>query len=407
VALAALGVLLRRSRRPELAGWLGPVAALVVAAAFLAMGEGSRRAVPATVAAVAVVDAVPGGTEAAVSGLFAVYHPASGPVPIGTTRGGILDLEMEGLDGQNRRRIQTDIDDWHWDNLSLPAGVRSGPFRVNVRTGRMVARAKFGPDGLEGHLITDAYRNPADAVIVTPAAEPAVARLESAGKFSSSASDALPAGQFFSGAVLSDQQQRRQAVYRKFLASPLPDHLEGRNMLLSWAEAADMPFTGDEGSRAVGAALLVVPLEFERAAPASKVTIPRSFIPYLRADAGKRQPTLDSMNPIEMRLRFQIPPSVLPMTIERATLIARVRAPGWRFSVSGIADGKMVPLQGVDSPVEPIRVEIADRQLLKLDETGGLLLSVALSDKAGVTGENRWKIESITLEVSGQTAAEK
>ncbi|HKB34822.1 MAG TPA: hypothetical protein VKD72_00100, partial [Gemmataceae bacterium] len=61
-----LAILLRRSRRPELLGWLAPAAALGAAGLLLVMGESSRRSVPPTVAVGQVVDAVSGTAEAEV-----------------------------------------------------------------------------------------------------------------------------------------------------------------------------------------------------------------------------------------------------------------------------------------------------------------------------------------------------
>ena len=61
-----------------------------------------------------------------------------------------------------------------------------------------------------------------------------------------------------------------------------------------------------------------------------------------------------------MHVRYQVPPAALPLIVERATLVARVRAPGWRFSIAGLADGQQVPLYAIDNPMDPIRLEIAD-----------------------------------------------
>ena len=130
-----------------------------------------------TVATVAVADVVPGGEETSAHGLFAVFQPDSGPIPLGSRDGALLDLYPEGLEGQTRRRIQTDTDAWHIEDLSLPAGVRTGPFRATLRTGPVSAIARFGPTGVEGTLTAGTFRDPADALIVTPAREPIAVRL--------------------------------------------------------------------------------------------------------------------------------------------------------------------------------------------------------------------------------------
>ena len=404
LALIVLGIGLRRSRRPELVGGLGPAAAVMAAGLFLVLGEASRQAVPPTIAVAELVDPVLGTGEAAVNGLFAVYRPDSGLAQIGARRGAVLDLDAAGLEGQTRRRVQTEADAWHWDQLALPAGVRSGPFRATARTGRMTAVARFGPDGIEGRLDAGDFRNPADAIIIGPAREPVAVRLAAGGSFVVRTADALAAGQFLAGTVLTDRQQRRQTVYRQLLTGPWPEHMEGRDLLLAWAEPPEIPFTAAEGARTVGTALLMIPLEFERPAAGVRVTVLPAFLPYRRvAEGGLGQPTLDATTPVDMRLRFQLPASVLPLTVERVTFVARAKTPGWRFSVAGYADGKLVPLHSADSPVEPVRVEIADPRVLQLDPQGGLHLNVAVGNGGAAGLDTRWKIESMTLEIVGRT----
>jgi len=401
LALLALGLGLRRAARPELVGWLGPVAALAAAGVFLVLGESSRRAVPPTVGVAEIVEAVPGSGESASHGLFAMYQPSSGLASLGTQHGSALDLDTEGLEGQTLRRIQTDVDAWHWENLSLPAGVRAGPFRSTARTGRLTAVARFGPNGVEGRLSAESFGGLSDVLLSTPAREPIAARLDPDGRFAAGLDDALSPGQFLAGTVLTDRQQRRQAVYRQLLSGRPPELLEGRDLLMAWAEPGEIPFKGEDGARTVGTALLIIPMEFEHPPAGTRVTIPRAFVPFKRVTDGKFvQPTLESGFPTEMRLRFQLPASVLPLEVESATLYARVRTPGRRFTVSGIADGQTVPLVAIDSPAEPIRLEIADARLLRPDDRGGLHLNVAVTG----TGESKWAIEALGLDVVGRTA---
>jgi hypothetical protein len=400
VVLVGLGIGLRRAVRSELVGWLGVTAALAAAGVFLVLGERARRAVPPTVGLAEVVDVVPGSGEAAAHGVFAVYQPSSGPSPIRTRRGGVLRLDTEGLDGQLLRQIQTDTDAWHLEDLSLPAGVRTGQFRYTARPGRVEAVARFGPTGIEGRLTPGTFRDPGDAILISPSREPIATRLGADGDFASGPADTLAADQFLAGTVLTDRQQRRQAVYRQLLSGPLPEHLQGRDLMLAWAEPAELPFAAVEDARVVSTALLVVPLQFERPTPGTHVVIPRGFVPHRRlVDGRPALPTLESTAAIDMRLRFQLPPSVLPLEVERATLVARVRAPGRRFAVAGVADGELVPLVAVDSPTEPVRLEITESRLLRRDAQGGLLLNVAVTGP----GDGRWAIEALGLEVVGRT----
>jgi hypothetical protein len=408
----ALGLALRRSRRPELLGWLAPAAALGAAATFVVLGEASRRAVPPTVAVAQVVEAVPGLPEAPVHGELAVYRPDSGPAEAGAAEGGLFELDMKGAEGKARRLILTDTDAWHWEGLALPAGVRTGSFRWTAPTGEPIAAvAHFGPDGVEGKLTAGPFRDLADALLNPPNGRNLALRLGPDGTFSAATEDALPAGQFLAGSVLSDRQQRRQAFYRQALKRPEAGRLEGDNVLMAWADPIDMGFAlvPRDGAPAVGNALLIVPLRLERTTPGQRVTIPGPLVPYRRVQgAGTSRPKMESNEAADMHLRFQLPEAVLPFHVERARLLAKVSAPGRRLRIVALAGGE---LYSADSPLDPIRIPIGGESLLRPDEQGGLHLEVSLGEptqggdaakgKSLQSGE-KWVIEYLELEVVGR-----
>src|SRR5207244_13167066 len=118
----------------ERVGWLGPAAGLGATGVFVGLAESSRRSAAPTVAVAQIVHPVPGMREAAVHGLLAVYRPESGTAAIGAGQGGFFDLDMAGCEGQTRRLTLTDMDAWHWENLTLPAGIRTAPFHCTVST---------------------------------------------------------------------------------------------------------------------------------------------------------------------------------------------------------------------------------------------------------------------------------
>ena len=403
--LAGVGLGLRRSRSPLLFGALIPLVAGFASLAFVGLGERSRQSIPPTIGVAAMIDPVAGGDESVVTGMYAVYRPSSGGAVLGTRDGAMLGLDTEGLEGQTRTRVESDTGAWHWDGLSLPAGARTGALRATVKSGRIAAVARFGPEGIEGKLNSGTFQNLSDAIITTRTREPSAVRLGSDGAFSSGSADILPAGQFSAGTVLTDRQQRRQAVYRQLHTGTGPRHLEGRDLLMVWADSTDVPMIHDEETRIVGSALLAVPLEFERTPANTAVTIPRGMISYRRVADGKSLPvTLTAPYAVEMRLRFQLPASVLPLQVDKATLFVHARTPFRKFSVSGGKNGKQSLLQA-DAPIEPIRIQLADATQFELDDQGGLYLTIAIGEaSAGASSDTAWKIESLSLEVNGRTA---
>lgn len=414
-SLLVIGWLVRRSRSPGSTGWLVPAAALVAAGILIALGTARRQAVPPTVGTVAVIDAVPPTGESAVSGLFAVYRPEAGPVHFAAEHGGNVDLDAAGLEGQMRRRMVTDIDNWHWDGLALPAGVRTGPFRSTIETGDLSVVARFGPNGLDGKLRRGPFKNLTEPLLLSPARQPVGVRLHEDGALTSGIGDALSRGQFLTDTVLTDRQQRRQEVYRRLFSRPLPRYFDGRTVLLTWTELGRSPFAGEPGSRNAAEAMVAIPVEFDRPEVGGTVTIPAGFIPWSAIVQGRPvRPTLESNMAAKMLIGFRLPPSVLPLTIERATLRARVRTPSRQFTLTGFVDGQSRLLRTVESPIDPVEVVLTDPRTLRYDSEGYLHFGIEIGSRVAaevdpgiVQLDDTWRIESISLEVIGRAEARK
>jgi hypothetical protein len=410
-AALAVGIALRKSRWREMMGWLGPAAALGAAGVFLGMAEVSRRAAPPTVAVAQVVDAVAGQEEATVHGLLAEYRPDSGPARAGVQRGGFFELDTSGIEGQTRRLVLTDADAWHWENLALPAGVRRAAFHGTAAIDTpMTAVARFGADGVEGKL-TGPFEDLADALLTTPNGRNLAVQIRPDGTFRAAAGDILPKGQFLAGAVLSDRQQRRQEIYRAFLKRSGSAVSQGRTALLAWASPLDMHFVLDPDVRTVGSALLVAPLRLERPAAGTRITIPGPFLLRQRMMNGlPARAALESGASIDMHLRFQLPAEVLPFQVERARLSLRIDAPSRRVTIEGRTADRTQELVRVESPLDPIRLDIAEANLLRLDDEGGIHLNLNVSEplKGGSARSSsrqlveKWTIEHLELEVVGR-----
>src|SRR5262249_53360940 len=149
--------------------------------------------------------------EVSVAGLLGFYKPDGGPADISTAQGGILELDMSGLEGQTRRMVTTDIDAWHWENLTLPAGVRLGGYSSAAPTSDPISCvARFSRSGLEGRLSAGRFHGLADIVIQAPSRRAFSVRLSSDGTFAAGENNLLAPNQFVAGAVLTDDQQKRQ-----------------------------------------------------------------------------------------------------------------------------------------------------------------------------------------------------
>ncbi|HEY7327926.1 MAG TPA: hypothetical protein VH592_09815 [Gemmataceae bacterium] len=408
VVVLALGIGMRQSRRPELLGWLAPAASLMAMSLFIVIGERSRRAAPPTVAVAQVVNAVSENEEASIHGLMAVYRSDSGTAELGATRGGFFDLNMAGLEGQTRRLVLTDQDAWHWENVSLPAGVRMAPFQTAVSTVKPItALAHFGPAGIEGRIEAGPFEDLNDVLLATPSGRNLAVQLHPDGSFRAGSQDILPKEQFLASAVLNDRQRQRQNLFREFLKPPGAEYLQRRNIMLAWAKPIDTHFRVGPEARSVGSALLIIPLRFKRPANGERVTIPGPFLSYQRVlDGIPTRPSLTSNRGIDMHLRFQLPVEVLPFHAERARLSVKIEAPARRVTISGQVGGQLQEIEHVDSPLDSIHVDF-DERFLRLDERGGLHVNFRVSDSLAEDSERvarreeKWTIQYLELEVSG------
>jgi hypothetical protein len=108
-----------------------------------------------------------------------------------------------------------------------------------------------------------------------------------------------------------------------------------------------------------------------------------------------------------MRLRFQVPASVLPLAVEGARLTVKLHAPAREIVVGIVAGGSTAPLRRLTSPLGIEQVEINDPRLLQPDEQGTLYVGVEVSEARGANvGQELWRLESASLEVRGRTPGE-
>jgi len=405
--LLILGVGLRKWGRLELLGWVGPVAALSTGGAFIALGEASRNSISPTVAVAQRVAVNPRDSELSVTGLLGFYRPDGGPAGISSTHGGLLELDMSGSEGQTRRLVTTDIDAWHWENLTLPAGMRLGTFRSIFRSDEPISCvARFGPRGLEGTLQAGRFRGLSDVLIQARSRRAFSVRPGPDGLFAIGESDLLPHDQFVAGTVLSDHQQKRQAIYRRLFTESQAMRPSDDSVLFAWADPLEVPFDFETRLRSIGSALISVPLEMEATPPDTRVNVTRGFIGYRRIlETGAAQPNLDGQAAIDQHLRFQLPPSILPLHLERARLFAKVECPSRQFTVRAVTKNGPVELRSERSPVDPLTIEIGRDGALTLDEQGGLHLDIAVSDPdpVGLEQPPKWSIQTLELEIVGTT----
>lgn len=416
VGLTMAGVYLARLRRLEHMGWIGPVGVLAAAAPLVWFGVRAQQTVPPTIGQMQFVEVADVADRTTTTGIMALYHPASVTASLGAREGGFLMPDAMGAQDMTRRMVWTDMDRWHWEHLRLPAGVRIMSFRHSATLREPVeAVGTFTLAGFEGRL-TGTLESPVDAVIAIPGQPMLAAEIEH-GVVKASSDNLLATGTFIAGTLLSDEQRRRQSTYRHLLREARSgEDLITRPTLFAWTKPTDTGFQLPENVRHVGSALWAVPLRIERPERGAQLIIPSPFVQYRTV----RGPNREGVSPLYDRrtgewiysksgsktwLRFQVPQAVLPVALNQVRLTLDITASSRTLEVVGVADGQYETVFTKSNPIGVIAVDIANPSLLKVDETGGFMLGVFVSDPHGALKserKSRWEIKSLQLEVAGQ-----
>jgi hypothetical protein len=419
MSLFAAGAYLSRSSRLERMGWFAPAATILAAVPLVWIGARAQHRVAPTVGQVQFIEAGEKDNEICASGMLAVYNPSPSTGPLGAGEGGVFQLDTSGLQGMKRRMVWTDLGQWHWENLKIPAGVRTATFkRSTVLDQPLKAIGTFTATGLEAKL-TGPFATLSDALIAIPG-QPHLAASVDGTVVQADAGDLLAPGQYVSGTLLSNEQTRRQSVYEQLLKS----HLHGpirRPTLMGWSAPLDMKFRFPDGVENVGAALWAIPLEMQRPASGTKVVIPSPLVRYAVVKGPGRAGTsalfdphtgqwVRSSNSSRTWLRFQIPEEVLPIDLQRVRLTMEITAPNRIVQVVRESDGQVESLSSDHNPIGRVTVVIEPPSIPDLDEHGGVRLGIAVGTDADSSTDadsntdkkNGWQIDWLQLEIAGQ-----
>ncbi len=426
VLLATLGFWLWRRRRLEVLGVISPALALLVSVILVSLGWAQRQSVPAAVARVQFVRAVPGTDDVRVEGVAGLFSPDAGIMTAGSKGGGWLMPDMAGLAGKTRRMVWTDLDEWQWEHLPETAGLMNATLLQSATLPeRMEARATFGPEGLSGRLHAADAHDPTDAMLATRDGRIGV-DLRGDGTFVTRANAVFTAEQFLAAYLLSDEQHRRQRTLMQLLDDPQRRDYPDEPQLLFWSKPWSLGFQFEQNRQILGSALVAVPLKLERPPTGTDVSLAAPLLPYREVvgpdDIGltglwdyRRREWQQRTSLATTWLKFQIPRVLLPVAVQRGRLVIRVTGPVGRLEIAGLRPNhkEIVSIQTWKDPVGTLTWELTDSELLSVTADGGLLLRISGGESTPLEQETSlpdsdskvsyWQIESLALELRVRT----
>lgn len=410
-------IVLLKKGRGELVLVAGPVAAILIAGYLTVVGNSSRNTSGNMQASIQWVTLENNSNTAAVRGLAAVFNSSKASGEIRSVDGGLYWPQLQGMEGQDLRILFSDLQQWKWQNLELPAGLRKLPFTTNVTFEEEVfAKAQFTEQGLTGTYDLGGFEKTEDSLLVMPSGRRVAAEL-SDGSLSVSGDELIDA--VTAKSQVDDSLERRLPILEQLLAKQeykLHVPLVEQPSILTWSDPINEGFEFPEQDSHIGDALVVIPIAIQDTPAGSDFSIPSAFLEF-RNSAGPLQPTPSgAYNSVvgewqrmttaqKIWLRYQIPSQVSPAKLSKAVVRLSIKAPNREVQLVGQDQGVVEILDQKRNISTVAEFEITDEKYLQLEEDGSYLVGFNITNTAnGDDISSPWQISDVQLELSGSVS---
>ena len=416
------GVVLARRNKLEHLVWLLPLCVGLTATVMVVLGQLNVSQVPPTVASVQLLELSSGSDQAQATTYASFYSPTGEQFPLYTDAGGLVAPD-ENAEGSLSRIGWDGAQNSQWEDFFVaPGAARFVKIRNNYVLRKSVrAVAQFGPEGLVGQITNiDVVGEPSDAMIGAPISADSAVEVDDSGAFVCHVGQQLSPGEYLAGALLSDEQQRRQEIYRTLFGGDVP--YPARPTLFIWGDAEPISVAVPEAFESRGATLWAIPLRLKQTPPGSPFVVPAMFtrMQYSRETLGASNvydPRTgkwlgEATTATHSMFEFVLPPQILPAELDSATVELKITAPSREVQIlaRNAKTGEIVAVgDPIDSPYGVQRIEIDDADLLRVSGDGALELGISVSDVQGALqgvaedGLETWQAEFMQVSVSGKT----
>jgi hypothetical protein len=392
VALIAAGGWLASRQRLDQLMWLLPVLAFATTLIFVLIGRQNSRSVPPTIAFTQLIRMFPDTEEATVSGLAGLYHQEVTPLNMSGGPNGLVEPLATPMAGAIRRLFWTDEDRGHWQNVMLPGNsVQFIDFRRPTRgIGNVQATARFGPKGLEGSVTSGNLGKLQNAVITNTPAPSLHVDMKADGTFVCGPNEVLAEGQYTADRVLSDEARRRQAIYRQVVSAQDDNRLGRGANLLGWTGPVDSGIDWPAGLLQTGAALIAIPLRFQRTLAGEPFTVPATFL-QAKATANESGQSMSYNDrtgvwltgitrATRTALRFPLPAEVIPCRVSSARMTIKLNAPSRTLRVFSVINRQEHLVREIQNPSGVYVMNIDQPALLPPEVDNSLLFTIEITE---------------------------
>jgi len=409
VALFGAAIWASRLRRLELAAPAAAVFALASGTVLIGLGRASQSQTASTAASDQLVlyADVPGRAE--VLGRTSVYLSPLDDAPqstVRTSRGGRLVPDRSGS-GAMERMVWSDPDSLEIVGLDIrPGAAVNLSSHVSARE-LGAARAIIGVDatGIRGTLdLGGGARH--DRPLLVTAWGMETLDVDEKGALRQSDAGALGAG-----AMQSEEQIARQHALRNLLGRAW---YPNQSVVLIWSDLVPTGVLLPAPEK--GSSLRAIPVVFEAPAIGAEVAIPAVLLTAepLRGTVGgrksgsvydplKRTWLEEIHQPMLVVMQYRAPAAFGRIDVQSARLTLDLRAPGCRFDVVVVRDGKLRVVGGGVNPSGRTVVDLSADDSPEMDAEGRILIGNDVHGDESMADGPGWSLHRMDLSVRGRS----
>lgn len=401
-------------------GILAPLAGAIASAGLLIASSYIRREIPESVPGLQLVHVAEDGSVLFVREQAAVYLEGESSMSLECDVDGRAVVDEQVTAGV-RTFETTGFQDWRLSNDAWPPGLWRYQSEFVLPADNFVAQATLNENGVELTL-PETPEPLEDFVLGYVLGDPMLCTRESGRLFADGKLNA-DGNRWITGAIISDEQQRRLEVYREFFNPALRVGRRG-GVLYGWTRLWP---GGPKWSRDLprqGSALVAIPVQLATPRPGTELFVPHGLI-QLRRNPNELGQTFafndetgrwaqELTMKTNARLQFVLPSQIVPFTAKSFEIQLDIRAPKRDVRLVGNASGQTpVEIVRLESPSIPWTGTITDPAILADASDGILDIQLEISDRMDIENQEQqsnvvaWQVDRLHLSVRGAVSSER
>lgn len=417
VILMLLGLCFRYIGRSASLAWSVPCATILLSTGLVCAANWMRRDIPESLSRFQIVEVSSDGSFAQIREQAAVFLETAESMQLESSHDGTATTG-ETIASGAPSFVQKDFQKWSLANDAWPPGVWRYEADTTVPTEQMIARGVLSKDGLHVRLPENTPWSLEDPILSFSTGDPLLCDPSDGGFLVNTTID-VEGDRWIAGSLLSDEQQRRLEIYRRFFQ---PDKKIQRltRRLYGWTPAWSHSNWNRE-LKQLGSALVSIPIELERPMMGTEVFVPHGLIRLQRDTTNvSLTGTFDDRTGVwrkensegaEVGLQFTLPPEVVPFASSEIVLELDIRAPQRDVSIAIQTKSGEVELAKLESPSIPWSKSIAVADVLESARDGILDVKMKVSESRSQKSQGLaasvipWQVDHFHVSMRGTVLA--